>query len=80
MDTYFQSVHGLPSEIGRIIMLFASLSHEISNVQLKGPEPRNPWQVAFFTEWEEVHGLMQALNTNTLIYIRPNGAHMYISW
>ena len=80
MDTYFARVHRLPSELGHLILQFASLSNEIQEVRLRPPHGRNVWNVSFFTRWTEVHELMRQHNTNQIIYIRPNGAHMYISW
>ena len=52
MDNYFERVHGLPSELKRLIFEFATLRGELLQVQLRPPARLvRPWNIVFFRNW-----------------------------
>jgi len=54
MDSYFQRVHGLPSEIVKLLFEFATLRGEIIGCELRpyNPPVIRPWNVVFFRNWQ----------------------------
>jgi len=80
MDSYFQSVHRIPTEIVRVIFEFATLRGELVNVRLR-PHHRlpRPYNIVFFNSWQYITDRTDHTGTYVVYDAQRRVRSMYIT-